>query len=254
VARPPQHLLALSAAAVLTVYGAGYAKTRGAFDRFSDEPAVRRPPIKAPDIAGPLPEMPAPPASVVPKAPHGEPAEVTPAVRLARRVEEETRSSVSAPAASAAAPAAVAAAPIAPADHAPDAVALPSPAAATAPGWQDATHEMAASADTVSTAAPNPADAGPARRLVYNDGTYLGWGTCRHGDIQARIVIENDRIASASVAQCLTRYTCDWIAALPGQVVTRQSPETDYVSGATQSTNAFYYAISDALKQARRPR
>ena len=36
---------------------------------------------------------------------------------------------------------------------------------------------------------------------------------------------------------------------LPPQVVSRQSPEVDYVSGATQSTNAFYYAVVEALVQ-----
>ena len=30
---------------------------------------------------------------------------------------------------------------------------------------------------------------------------------------------------------------------------TRQSPEVDYVSGATQSTNAFYYAVVEALQE-----
>jgi uncharacterized protein with FMN-binding domain len=53
------------------------------------------------------------------------------------------------------------------------------------------------------------------------------------------------------VQQCLTRYSCSWIAALPGQVVARQSPEVDYVSGATQSTNAFYYAVVEALARAK---
>ena len=58
-------------------------------------------------------------------------------------------------------------------------------------------------------------------------------------------------IASAVISQCLTRYSCSWIAALPPQVVSRQSPETDYVSGATQSTNAFYYAVVEALAKAK---
>lgn len=38
---------------------------------------------------------------------------------------------------------------------------------------------------------------------------------------------------------------------LPGQVTTRQSPDVDYVSGATQSSNAFYYAVVDALLKAK---
>jgi len=85
----------------------------------------------------------------------------------------------------------------------------------------------------------------------WKDGTYLGWGTSRHGDIQASVEVRDGRIASATIAQCLTRYSCSWIAALPPQVVARQSPETDYVSGATQSTNAFYYAVIEALSKAK---
>jgi uncharacterized protein with FMN-binding domain len=87
-------------------------------------------------------------------------------------------------------------------------------------------------------------------RRVYKDGTYTGWGTSRHGDIQASVAIEGGRIASVTIAQCLTRYSCSWIAALPPQVIARQSPETDYVSGATQSTNALYYAVVEALAKA----
>lgn len=102
------------------------------------------------------------------------------------------------------------------------------------------------------TAAQAPAPAVPEpSKGQYKDGTYLGWGTSRHGDIQAQVVIEGGRIASATIAQCLTRYDCDVIAKLPPQVAQRQSPETDYVSGATQSTNAFYYAVVDALSKAK---
>ena len=64
-------------------------------------------------------------------------------------------------------------------------------------------------------------------------------------------MIESGRIASATIAQCLTRYSCSWIAHLPGQVVSRQSPDVDYVSGATQSSNAFYYAVAEALSKAK---
>jgi uncharacterized protein with FMN-binding domain len=64
-------------------------------------------------------------------------------------------------------------------------------------------------------------------------------------------VIEGGRIAAATIAQCLTRYSCSVIGKLPPQVAERQSPETDYVSGATQSTNAFYYAVVEALSKAK---
>jgi len=64
-------------------------------------------------------------------------------------------------------------------------------------------------------------------------------------------VIEKGRIISAGISQCRTRYSCDVIDMLPPQVVERQSPEVDYVSRATQSTNAFYYAVVDALSKAK---
>ena len=90
-----------------------------------------------------------------------------------------------------------------------------------------------------------------AARDQYRDGTYLGWGYCRHGDIQASVVVEDGRITSATIARCLTRYSCSWIDRLPGQVVSRQSPEVDYVSGATESTDAYHDAVADALSKAK---
>jgi uncharacterized protein with FMN-binding domain len=90
----------------------------------------------------------------------------------------------------------------------------------------------------------------PARN-TWKDGTYYGWGTSRHGDIQAAVVIEGGRIASATIAQCRTRYSCSVIDKLPPEVAQRQSPDVDYVSGATQSANAFYYAVVEALAQAK---
>jgi uncharacterized protein with FMN-binding domain len=99
---------------------------------------------------------------------------------------------------------------------------------------------------------PEPSLAPPvAARAQYKDGTYSGWGTSRHGDIQATVVVEGGRIVSAAISQCLTRYSCSWIAALPPQVVSRQSAEVDFVSGATQSTNAFYYGVIEALAKAK---
>jgi uncharacterized protein with FMN-binding domain len=80
---------------------------------------------------------------------------------------------------------------------------------------------------------------------------FYGWGTSRHGDIEAKVEIRDGRIISAEVSQCLTRYSCSWISHLPGQVVTRQSADVDYVSGATQSANAFYYAVIEALTKAK---
>jgi uncharacterized protein with FMN-binding domain len=111
---------------------------------------------------------------------------------------------------------------------------------------QLARHETA---DANFPLASPPAVAAP--RSKYKDGTFLGWGSCRHGDIQASVTIQDGKIVSSAITQCLTRYSCSWISNLPGQVVTRQNPEVDYVSGATQSTDAFYGAVVDALSKAR---
>jgi uncharacterized protein with FMN-binding domain len=102
--------------------------------------------------------------------------------------------------------------------------------------------------------APIPAPAPPppaVRQSLYKDGTYEGWGTSRHGDIGVSVVIQDGRIASAVIAQCRTRYPCSWISQLPGQVVSRQSPNVDYVSGATQSVDAYYTAVVEALSRAK---
>ena len=103
-------------------------------------------------------------------------------------------------------------------------------------------------ADTPST--KPPADSTSVARDL-KDGVYTGWGTSRHGDIESRVEIKNGRIISASIAQCLTMYSVYWIAALPPQVVKRQSPNVDVISGATESSNAFYDGIMEALKKAK---
>jgi uncharacterized protein with FMN-binding domain len=86
---------------------------------------------------------------------------------------------------------------------------------------------------------------------MWRDGTYTGWGYSRHGDIEAAVVIEGGRIASATISQCRTRYSCSVIDRLPPQVAQRQSPDVDYVSGATQSADAFYGAVVAALGKAK---
>jgi uncharacterized protein with FMN-binding domain len=85
----------------------------------------------------------------------------------------------------------------------------------------------------------------------WKDGTYTGWGFSRHGDIEATVTITRGHIQSAAISQCRTRYSCGVIEPLPGQVVERQSPDVDYVSGATQSADAFYEAVVAALQKAK---
>ena len=63
-------------------------------------------------------------------------------------------------------------------------------------------------------------------------------------------MIEKGRIVAAAISQCHTRYSKSVIAKLPGQAVERQSPYVDEVSGATESSDAFYNALREALKKA----
>jgi uncharacterized protein with FMN-binding domain len=84
----------------------------------------------------------------------------------------------------------------------------------------------------------------------WRDGTYTGWGTSRHGDIKAQVVIRNGRIVEAGIASCETRYPCDVITTILHQPVERQNPDVDKVSRATESADAYYFGLVDALTQA----
>ena len=226
-------LLALSSAAVLAVYAAGYVRTRAAAERFATQTEARvRPAFHVAPAGGPraaidaaaqpapalrAPEVPG--AAVEPTHDAGAPAAATAhePVRPRRRKTVEV---------------------VAPSDATLPVPSVPAPSAPT-------TLVTPPPLDTPSVPAPS------APAAQWRDGTYLGWGTSRHGDIQAQVIVEGGRIASATIAQCLTRYSCSVIAKLPPEVAQRQSPEVDYVSGATQSTNAFYYAVVEALSKAK---
>lgn len=233
-ARPRNNLVAIGTAAVLTVYSAGYARTRDAAHRFAEADQAARRPV-APVIAAAIDSsVPAAQPSVVPTtaAPAVTPAASHAAARPAAASPPPSTSSV-APTATATVDSSVTSAPQR------DSV----PATTTEP--------VPAPTPPVSDTATPPVADSAAKQPQLKDGEYYGWGTSRHGDIQAGIEIKGGRITGAWIQQCLTRYSCSWISALPGQVVARQSPEVDYVSGATQSTNAFYYAVVEALSRAK---
>jgi len=240
--KAPRGLVALGAAAVIAVYAAGFVRTRAAAARWSpDTPSLRRP--AAPSVAGAI----AASAREVAPAYSANPS-VPPRVVLSRVRGTPAPEAVKQAAASATRIAPTAA-PSSSLAEPPDSTALPAPTPATSqasPASDVGTMEIAARAAHVSDATPPAATKSP-----YRDGSYTGWGSSRHGDIQATVVITDGRIASAEITRCLTRYSCSWIAHLPGQVVSRQSADVDYVSGATQSTDAFYYAVVDALSKAK---
>ncbi len=290
-------LVALSSAAILGIYGAGYFRTRAAARQLEGEAARRRdaapvaqvaqsapaprtapvapligPPEPAPrstGLIGPRPGTPPETPTAVPEDGPSEPKAASPVMPS-----PGAAASVPAVAPAAAVPAATPAAPAAPAAAPPPtppvtaAASAPRPApsaeparstGASAPAAASASASAAApAADAATTATeggapaadapPKPGDAVP---IVYKDGNYLGWGSCRHGQIQAHIIIENGKITSSSIAKCLTRYSCSWIKPIVPQVVQRQSPDVDYISGATESSDAFYYAVVAALDQAK---
>lgn len=90
----------------------------------------------------------------------------------------------------------------------------------------------------------------PMTMSAYRDGTYVGVGNSRHGGVQVTIEIQGGKIISAAVTGCSTRYPCSAITPLPAQVVSRQSPQINFVSGATDSSMAYQTAVRDALAQA----
>jgi len=225
-------LLAAGAAAVMAVYAAGYERTQSAAEQLEAQSAVRRPVARSAAVAA------------APSTPVVEPREQreTPREVAVLAHPSEPAPVITAPASTPAKTDITPAAPVAP------------PAGPTTP---EPVIPAPAPAPAAIVAAPTPAPAAPASQAaapaaaVYKDGTYKGWGTCRHGDIEAQVVIEGGRIASASISQCLTRYSCDVIGRLPPQVTQRQSAEVDYVTGATESANAFYYAVLGALGKAK---
>jgi len=243
------NLVALGSAAVVAVYAAGYIRTREAAEQFAVEDSQRRQEHEAATRgAGQVTRETAREerdigAKAVVSAPEQAPPHEKAASKVASSPVEHPRSAAAAHVDS---PTPVPdsttkpAEPAAPASTTSPVAVPPSPATVPpAPGT------------TFKVTAPAPADTAAAEDKPLKDGVYSGWGRSRHGDIEATISIKNGKIAEAFISECLTQYSCSWVAALPPQVVARQSAEVDYVSGATQSTNAFYYAVINALKKAK---
>lgn len=180
-------LVALSSAAIVTVYAAGYTQTQSAAAQFDS-------PIAATGV---------PPTVQIATATLAAPTS-TPFQRISLT------------------PAIIASAPT----TAPLPRTTPTPAGIATP-----------------TATPAPAGASGA----YRDGSYTGLGHSRHGDIGVTVVVQGGKITAAKISQCLTRYPCSMISALPGEVIARQSAKVDFVSGATDSSTAFQGAVMNAL-------
>jgi len=218
----------LSSAAILAVYAAGYERTNPAAERIEAQAEHRRYIAPAP---APFPNAKA--EAIVPTAVAGLLKPVGPD----RSAKAEVQKATDTPTVASVAPVSQ----LETQSSVPAAVETPAPAA-TAPESQPvpvATAPAPVSALETASAAP-----------AWRDGVYLGWGYSRHGDIEAFVRIENGYIVAAGIEKCQTRYSCSVINQLPPQVVARQSANVDYVSGATQSADAFYGGIFEALKKA----
>jgi uncharacterized protein with FMN-binding domain len=124
---------------------------------------------------------------------------------------------------------------------------VPAPAiagAAPISNRQSAPAAPSATPTTGITAASNTAG------TLYRDGTFQGQGTSRRGGFKVAVTIQGGVITNVAITQSTTQYPASRVAALPGQVVARQSARVDRVSGATYSTQAFQQAVQQALAQA----
>ena len=231
--RVSNELVAASCAAVLTVYAAGYWRTRDAARRLETQAQERRPARPAPAAQAPVPApqpLPEPPVATVeaPSASIATPQLSPPSPPVADPVKPAKK----APAKTAAA------SPAPPAD-------VPLPAVAAVPSLMSVPLEDMSKPATVPP--PGPLPEGFAG---WRDGTYTGWGQSNHGDIEAKVVVQGGRIVDSGVATCATRYPCDVIYTILYQPVQRQSADVDRVSRATESADAYYYGLLEALKQA----
>jgi uncharacterized protein with FMN-binding domain len=225
-AKPPKKvansLVALSSAAVLAIYAAGYSRTRSAAEDL-EAATQRRPvvPTPAPSAslraAIPVDPLPAPVGSQVDTRLFSASPATTPAVTPDPEVSSLKPEK-------------------------------PSP---NSPAPEDAAAAASLSPAATTPEPPNAAPPAAVPAIAYKDGTYHGWGFSRHGDIYSFVVIEKGRVVHSGYDKCRTLWPCTLVDHLGPQVVSRQTAEVDYVSGATESGNAFYWGIVEALSKAK---
>jgi uncharacterized protein with FMN-binding domain len=81
------------------------------------------------------------------------------------------------------------------------------------------------------------------------DGTFVGLGRSRRGNVEVALTVGGGKIVTAEISHCMTQYPQSVIDGLPAQVVARQSAQVDLISGATYSSRAFQDAVRQALAQ-----
>lgn len=221
-------LLTIGSAAVIAVFAAGYIRTRSAAEAFAGQTTDHRPAqvslaVFEPRTPGEVTDSIA--VAVITAAATSPPKRTGTTKRPSRGVPPAKR--------------------VATVKRRP-----PTPVVATNPEPTTPTRAPVAPEPTATAPAPEPAPPAQPPRGQFRDGVYRGYGTSRHGDIEAEVEVSGGRISTTRISQCLTRYSCSWISQLPGEVVARQTARVDYVSGATQSSDAFIQAVTDALSKA----
>lgn len=236
-------LVALSSAAIVSVYGVGYVRTDAAVT--TDAPTAVVVAAVAPTVSG-VPLVPTvtasvfaalPPATSTIPAPVEAPAPTTRPALASPTLAPAAQPVLVSPSPAPTATATVSAAPAAPAV-----------AQTRVPNTIAPLFPTAAPATTIPATVAPPTENSTAAR--YKDGTYVGTGSSRHGSITATVIVRGGAITSAAITQCGTRYPCAKIAALPGEVVASQSGDVDAVSGATDSSVAYQGAVANALAKA----
>jgi len=218
--------MALSGAVIMAAYTMGYVRTEGAAQRAMARLTVAEQAAVAGQAQGAR-------SSAAPVGPSASAA----AGGTSATAPAASAGPASGTAASAATATAASAAPPAPSSASAASAAPPAPSSASA----------------ASAAAPPPSSASAASATAapgYANGTFTGQGWGPHGPITAAVVIRRGQIVSANITQCGTTYPCYYITPLLGEVVARQSAQTDYVSGATASSIAYQQAVAAALAQA----
>lgn len=87
----------------------------------------------------------------------------------------------------------------------------------------------------------------------YKDGTYYGTAAGYGGNIKVEVVIENGKIKSIGIMEAAgeTESYLTMAKALIPNMISKQSPNVDVVSGATYTSNGIISAVKNALEQAK---
>lgn len=134
------------------------------------------------------------------------------------------------------------------------------PTATTSTAHTKAAHHVTPKKKTIAKKKPLPKKKPAvtkkpvAKKQIYKDGTYTGVGQTQIGAVQVAVTMKKDKITDVQITGYTTHYPISYInPVLPQELLQRQDPKKiDVISGATLSTIDFYYAVTDAMGQAKK--